>query len=203
MCFKHVLIACWSIHDGRLKSFVRVFISIILALKSVDILPLFEVFLVLAMMRIFTKTWACCIMLWGLWSWLKSCLTHFCSLGAAFLLPGRGGSPGCRLSVWHPGRAAAWCCWVGIRALVTQPLAPCHRRVSCHAVGARTAQNWLTGMRAPPVPGLCDSTLLVLWTSLEPQKGGGPVPIHPLLAWAGWDLGWVFPVVFAWNRAVV
>lgn len=116
-----------------------------------------------------------------------------------------------QVAIWasgHPGGGAAACAAeLGWELLWPVPSALCPLSppcLPCHAVGARTAQNWLTGMRAPPCPwSLWQHPTGVGGTSLEPQKGGGPGSHPSLLAWAGWDLGWVFPVVFAWNRAVL
>lgn len=183
-------------------------VSIILALESVDIFPLFEVFLVLAMMRDFySKHGHVCIMLWDVRSWLKSCLAHFCS----WVLP-------CYCQVEVEVHVAVWASedirLEGLLLVLLSwdesscdlcPLPPTTAVSPLACSGGKDSSELARRNEGPsPVPGLCDSTQLVLGEPHYSLKSMAVwVPIRPLLAWVAWDLGWVFPVVFVWSRAVL
>lgn len=156
-------------------------VSVILALESVDVLPLFEVFLVLAVMRgFFPKQGHVCIMLETLD--LKVSCSSSLLLAALVTARSRWKS---RLPSERPRtsgrRGCSLCCRVGMRALVTCALCPLPLPcLAWHAVRARTAQSWLAApaLVSETPPCWCWGTLI---TASKGWLSGFP----PILCWRG------------------
>ena len=182
MCFKHGLLLVEAFMMAALKIFGRASTCFfILTLESVDVLPLFEVFLVLAMMRDFYSKQgmfvSCCETL---------DLKVFCSssLLLATLVTARSRWKS-RLPSECPWtsrrRGCSLCCWVGMRALVTCALCPLPLPcLAWRAVGARTAQSWLAA------PALVSETPPCwCWSTLITASKGWLCRFSSILCWHG------------------